>query len=114
MPLTRFVARLEQSLLRAWFPDTLRWQSPMRCSEGNSAQRRDLQSAAVPNHAGLAQAVEPSGPLIRVCVWLLTRSWLGQLASLLTARIAARRRAKRVINPCQRPPVVVIGNLVVG
>ncbi|NCX44673.1 MAG: hypothetical protein EBW74_09600, partial [Betaproteobacteria bacterium] len=86
----------------------------MRCSEGNSAQRRDLQSAAVPNHAGLAQAVEPSGPLIRVCVWLLTRSWLGQLASLLTARIAARRRAKRVINPCQRPPVVVIGNLVVG
>jgi len=85
-------ARFEQALLAAWYPSHI---------ASTSRIRQDSE-------------VDPLSLAIKGLVWLLTQSWFGLIAARLVAELAARRRGRRIINREQRPPVVVIGNLVAG
>ena len=82
---TSFGARLEQAVLDAWFP----------------VRQPDFGCKA-------------SDPAMDAIVWLLTRSWFARLAAWLVADLAKKRRSQRRVERAQKPPVVVIGNLVVG
>ena len=87
-----FRSSLEQALLAAWFP-----------SGGEpSAKHHSL----VPRGA--------VGAVIGALVWLVTRSWLGLAAAQAVERLASKRRAGITIKQDQRPPVVIVGNLVAG
>jgi tetraacyldisaccharide 4'-kinase len=88
----RIEARFEQALLAAWYPNE------------NTTTFRPRPDAGF----------ELSNLAITMLVWLLTRSWLGLLAARVVATVATKRRKRRIVNRGQRPPVIVVGNLVAG
>jgi tetraacyldisaccharide 4'-kinase len=87
-----FRASLEQALLAAWFP---------------SAEHPSAKDDALAPKGTV-------GAVIGALVWLLTRSWLGMGAAKAIERLASKRRSRITIKRQQRPPVVVVGNLVAG
>ncbi len=100
--------RFEQALLAAWYPH-----------ECSSTSRPRHNAGFGPRHgAGFGPrhdaGFDLSNLVIAVLVWLLTRSWLGLLAARVVAAVASKRRKRRIINRGQRPPVIVVGNLVAG
>lgn len=56
----------------------------------------------------------PQDPAVAAMVWLLTQSWFADWTSRLVGLVASKRRLRRIVNREQKPPVVVVGNLVAG